>query len=470
MITLPNKNYHEIRDALVQSGLYAADSDAKNGLNTWRISLDPYFLTSEEVKFFEGLGSHLLKFYTVLNKFYQDSARGKLPPWIAEYLNQGKPQELIEYARMKRFKSGLPGIIRPDVIVTEKGFAVTELDSVPGGFGLTAQLMGLYGGHGDTMVGGGAGGIPDLFYEMLESVAGAKNSNIAIVVSEEAKDYWTEMVFLADLLREKGFPVFAVRPEQIIFKEEGLFIEDAGRFIRLDALYRFFELFDLKNIPKSELILYANKKGRVKTNPPFKPHLEEKLSFALFHHPSLAGSWEKALGDETFELLSHLIPKTWVLDNRELPPHGVIPGLIVGGSQVRDWKELHPLTQKERQLVIKPSGFSALAWGSRGVVIGHDVSSEDWVQTLEDSLRSFPSQPSILQEFHKGKSVKVSFVNPETHSQEEMMSRVRLTPYYFVVDGAARLGGILATLCPSDKKKIHGMVDAVMVPCALRAD
>ena len=66
--------------------------------------------------------------------------------------------------------------------------------------------------------------------------------------------------------------------------------------------------------------------------------------------------------------------------------------------------------------------------------------------------------------------MKVSFVNPETHSQEEMMSRVRLTPYYFVVDGAARLGGILATLCPSDKKKIHGMVDAVMVPCALRAD
>ena len=45
---------------------------------------------------------------------------------------------------MKRFKSQLPGIIRPDVIVTEDGFAVTELDSVPGGFGLTSQLMNLY--------------------------------------------------------------------------------------------------------------------------------------------------------------------------------------------------------------------------------------------------------------------------------------------------------------------------------------
>jgi hypothetical protein len=49
-----------------------------------------------------------------------------------------------------------------------------------------------------------------------------------------------------------------------------------------------------------------------------------------------------------------------------------------------------------------------------------------------------------------------------------MESRVRLTPYYFVVGGNTRLGGILATLCPHDKKKIHGMVTAVMVPCAVQ--
>ena len=51
---------------------------------------------------------------------------------------------------------------------------------------------------------------------------------------------------------------------------------------------------------------------------------------------------------------------------------------------------------------------------------------------------------------------------------ETMESRVRLTPYYFVIGEEVRLGGILATLCPQDKKKIHGMTDAVMVPCATR--
>ena len=73
--------------------------------------------------------------------------------------------------------------------------------------------------------------------------------------------------------------------------------------------------------------MYSNKKGRVKTTPPYKPHLEEKLSFALFHHPALISWWEKALGVETFALLSHLIPNTWILDNRPLPPHAAIPNL-----------------------------------------------------------------------------------------------------------------------------------------------
>ena len=42
--------------------------------------------------------------------------------------------------------------------------------------------------------------------------------------------------------------------------------------------------------------------------------------------------------------------------------------------------------------------------------------------------------------------------------------RLRLCPYYFVVGGKARLSGALATFCPPDKKIIHGMVDAALLP------
>lgn len=460
--------YSEIATALSGSGLYSADAKGDALENTWRISTEPYFLSTAEFEFIDRLGQHLLKFNSALNQCYLDSAKGKLPAWVSQYLDAGKPQDLIDYSRMKRFKNALPGIIRPDLIVTEEGFSVTELDSVPGGFGLTARLMSLYQTDENNIIGHEKGGIPELFYQMTSAVAGVPNGVLGIIVSDEAKDYLSEMVYLADLLRQKGVSVFTVHPRDVIFRENGLFVLDGDSEVRLDVVYRFYELFDLKNIPKSELFLYSNKKGQVQTTPPYKPFLEEKLSFALFHHPSLAAFWEKALGPETFAVLSHLIPETWILDDREIPPHGVIPGLKVDQTPIRDWRELFPLSQKQREYAIKPSGFSPLSWGSRGVVIGHDVSSAEWQETLENSLAQFPHQPSILQEFHKGKTVVGSYYRPETGTMVEMKSRVRLTPYYFVVEGNPKLGGILATLCPHDKKKIHGMVDAIMVPCAVR--
>jgi hypothetical protein len=48
--------------------------------------------------------------------------------------------------------------------------------------------------------------------------------------------------------------------------------------------------------------------------------------------------------------------------------------------------------------------------------------------------------------------------------------RVRLCPYFFVAGTQAKLGGILATIAPADKRLIHGMTDAVMAPSIVRDD
>jgi hypothetical protein len=34
----------------------------------------------------------------------------------------------------------VPRVIRPDILLTENGFRITELDSVPGGIGLTGVV------------------------------------------------------------------------------------------------------------------------------------------------------------------------------------------------------------------------------------------------------------------------------------------------------------------------------------------
>ena len=162
--------------------------------------------------------------------------------------------------------------------------------------------------------------------------------------------------------------------------------------------------------------------------------------------------------------LSH---PTWVLDPQPLPPTAVIPGLRYRDHAVSNWEWLGETTQKERQFVLKVSGFSELAWGSRGVSIGHDMSQQEWKNTLSNALDSFPTAPSILQAFHKGKLVVVEYYDNDSGAITTMEGRVRLSPYYFVVDGRAELGGVLATTCPKDKKIIHGMRDAVMTPCGV---
>ena len=168
MIAQPENICIEIQASLTRSGLF---SDGSSNLgNSWRISPEPFFLSSEDAEFFHQLGPHLLKFYTTWNDFYLGSIKGTYPKWFAQYLDAGKPHDLVELGRMKRFRRTLPAIIRPDVIVTEDGFAVTELDSVPGGFGLTAELMSLYKDPSWQIIGDSEGGIPTLFYKMAEAV------------------------------------------------------------------------------------------------------------------------------------------------------------------------------------------------------------------------------------------------------------------------------------------------------------
>jgi hypothetical protein len=52
---------------------------------------------------------------------------------------------------------------------------------------------------------------------------------------------------------------------------------------------------------------------------------------------------------------------------------------------------------------------------------------------------------------------------------EEGRWRLRLCPYYLVTGDKVELKGGLATLCPVDKKLVHGMEDAVLVPVSAEA-
>lgn len=458
----------DLQTQLEAAGLFASDA-APLATNSWRVSPCPLVLSPEQVAFFTKLGPQLLAFYRAHNRLYLDSVKGAQPEWVAQYLDQGKPDALIAYSRMKRFRNELPAVIRPDVIPTQDGMVITELDSVPGGIGLTACLSSLYSELDDRPLPlvGGRDGMVRGFAAMLQAIRQERPGCIAIVASEEAKEYRPEMIWLAARLREQGLSAYCIEPKEIRFTEEGLRLHTATGEEPIAVLYRFYELFDLLNIPKAELIQYAAKKELVTVTPPYKPALEEKSAFALLHHPVLRPFWAKELGEATLLDLTTIMPRTWLLDPAPIPPSATIPGLHMGGRAVTNWRDLAAATQKERHYVIKPSGFSELAWGSRGVSVGHDLPQTEWAAALDHALASFPTTPYILQEFHKGRLYELDYWDPAANQLVKMNGRARLSPYYFVANGQAELAGILATVCSAEKKIIHGMKDAIMVPCAL---
>src|SRR5437867_442499 len=125
-----------VRDRLPSNGLFAG--------HEWRISPVPFSLGVDLARELESLGRVLLQFYRAVNLLYRKSAEGKQPEWVARWLDLGKPRGLIELQRAPAFKNEVPRVIRPDLLVTDDGLRVTELDSVPGGIGLTAWLNRTY--------------------------------------------------------------------------------------------------------------------------------------------------------------------------------------------------------------------------------------------------------------------------------------------------------------------------------------
>lgn len=443
---------------------------------TWRCSPRAFPLSSRQVNEIKNIGKACYDFYRALETLYLRSVENKnllrnrdlLAPWVAEYLDRGKPEALVRHARDKAIRGTTPMVIRPDLLVTEEGFALTEIDSVPGGIGLTAFLNLLYAdAHGEALIGAGGQDMVAAFYEALCSkVPGVTAPYIAILVSDEAGTYRPEMEWLASQLRQLGRRVHVFHPDEVMPLGESICVGIDGDPQKIDAVYRFWELFDLANVSIAEFLLKAGRDAELSLTPPMRHFQEEKLNLALFHHYVLEDFWRESLSKQSYKILSKLIPKTWVMDPVRLPPNAVLDAPLVGGKPIYDWFQLAEAGKKERNLIIKISGFHESAWGARSVTLGSDSSKSEWEEAIQRAVAMADTSLHILQVYKKPTRLRHP-VYRDDGSTYMMEGRMRLCPYYFVdeKEQAAELHGVLATFCPADKKIIHGMKDAALMPC-----
>src|SRR5437868_15146370 len=176
-----------IRAALPKEGLFAEKD--------WLLSPDAFPIDRKSFADLEQLGHRLFVFQRACNQLYQLSVKGKQPEWVARYLEAGKPKELIEFSRRKEIRDDLPRVIRPDLILTDDGYIIAEIDSVPGGIGLTGWLNQTYSKF-DTEIIGDAEGMFDGFQSVLPNGGD-------IVISQEAATYRPEMEWISARVKER---------------------------------------------------------------------------------------------------------------------------------------------------------------------------------------------------------------------------------------------------------------------------
>src|SRR5437773_5132228 len=278
-----NDRLAAIRATFPKEGLFAEKD--------WLLSPDAFPIDKKFLAELEQLGHRLFVFQRACNLLYQLSIKGKQPEWVARYLDAGKPAELVQFSRRKEIRDDLPRVIRPDLIFTEDGCIIAEIDSVPGGIGLTAWLNQTYSTFDKEII-GAADGMLDGFEIVLPNGGD-------IVVSREAATYRPEMEWIAARLKGRSTYAKATADRQRQDSESATWrVVAAENYEPQDgrAVYRFFELFDLPNIPKIDNLLRANAEGRVTITPPIKPYLEEKMWFALFWLKPLHEFWRRELG------------------------------------------------------------------------------------------------------------------------------------------------------------------------------
>jgi hypothetical protein len=430
---MPPVPLQTIQDALPVTGLFEGKE--------WLLSPEPLALPKAELDWIRQIGPLLHRFAQAANALYTGAETNPATNWVRQMLDRGKPDHIIRLGRSPAIREQLPRVIRPDILLTGEGLKISEIDSLPGGIGLTGWLNQFYAAHQWPVIGGAC--------DMIDGFANVLQSG-RVIFSDESLGYRPEAEWIvAEINRRHGSALEVIHAREF----------DATRHAS-EQYYRYFEVWDLANVENSEQFCALSNSGTASFSPPMKAFLEEKLWLALLWTPGLRAEWQARLGAADFEALKNIVPEGWVLDAEPLPYFTEYHGL-----GIQSWQELKAFSQKERRLVAKISGFSETAWGSRGVHIGHDLSTEEWSRVIDQALATVETSPFVLQRFHQARVVEHPYYDPHSGELKVMQGRVRLCPYFFEHAGNVSLGGILATICPKDKKILHGMRDSILVPC-----
>lgn len=375
----------------------------------FRVSPKPLFLSSEQQAEIYRIGVDVVDFVAASDSLYKESDE------VRDLLNRGKPEIFCDSYRPTNYL-----FVRPDLIVTDSGFTVCEIETSPFGLGLAHLLNYGYQQAGfETMVDSST--LPNY-------VQGVTPPTGEIIYSKKTGAYSGQLTYLADTVFARDW------------KAHSIDTHDPA-----SQLYRAFYLSEYTDDPQVRALLDSVSDKDVL--PSLTPYIEEKAVLALLWDKRWEGFYRKSLGNATFQHLRSVIPPSWIVGEEV----HFAPGMPDG---VQHSVDLATLAKSKRAFVLKTSGFHPKSSWGEGVTFLHKKSGTA-VDSLLRGLSDEPNTINIVQEFTKPSDNPMEFT--EHGEVKTMNAKLRITPY-FSMEG--KLIGIKAT-GRQGTEYIHGTTDSI---------
>ena len=353
------------------------------GIN-FRVSPKPFKLNKSQRQDLENIGKAICDYMDACIELY------KTDDYVHQILDRGKPDELCDVTDVNYL------FLRPDLILTNNGFSICEIETSPFGLGLAEILNRAYGNEGFNTV---------VFQNQLKNyIQRHIGKNGTIAYSDKVKAFSGQLDFLAK-------EVFSGEGKR--WKSQNASIQN----IDDKEIYRAFYLSD-KYSDFSIANLLQEPHIFMPTN---TPQFEEKALLAFIWDKRYETFFKEKLGVSTFELLRNVIPKTWIIGEEQFVVGGM-PGGKTNSLGIED------LGKRSREFVIKQSGFSnGSSWGE-GVKFLHKIGGNKSSELIRKALAD-KEHLYIIQEFNQGKCVPMTFFD-DNGLPKDIDVRIRLTPYY----------------------------------------
>ncbi len=398
-------------------------SNESDNIN-FRVSPTPFKLTRTQKEELESIGLAICDYMDSCIELYKTNENAR------NLLDRGKPEI---YKNVKDIKYLF---LRPDLILTEEGFCVCEIETSPFGLGLAEVLNRTYGNEGfNTVVD------QNQLKNYIDSKVAQKGT---IAYSEKVEAFSGQLDFLAEQLFSgsgKSWKAEKINSDTIAEKQ----------------IYRAFYLsegFTDKNV--ANLLRESHE-----YLPTATPQFEEKALLSFIWDKRYKEFLNEKLGKAEFELLRKIIPKTWVLGEEKYIDGGLPSGKI-------DSMGLAELGKRNRKFVLKQSGFStASSWGE-GVMFLHKMSGNKASEMIklasEDKEHLY-----IIQEFNQGRNVPMEFIEADRISKS-IDAKIRITPYYaYMGMEKGKLIGAKVTGC-ENTEYIHASTASINTAVSFERD